>query len=92
MNYFSGTSSRRGLYVTLSRVEREHRPSGFTSETFTLFGNGTYKVLALELKRRNQKKMEALETYVDRKKDKIGAAYLSGDHKLVSEIVGAFSA
>ena len=57
MNYFSGKAERRGIYIHFTEVERSEE-RGYASESYGLFSGSSFKILALELKRLSQKKLE----------------------------------
>ena len=65
MNYFSGNSEKRGLYLSVSPVSRSTDESGrYTTESFTAF-SGT-KRLVKEMVKFSQK---ALDSYEPSKED-----------------------
>ena len=57
MNYFSGKPERRGIYVHFTEVERSTE-SGYATESHMLFSGSSFKILAVELKRLSQKRLE----------------------------------
>jgi len=64
MNYWNGTTDKRGYYGSVRIVERKDEGRGYTSESFMLFG-GT-KVLLMEVGRKSDKKyQESIELFKD---------------------------
>lgn len=65
MNYFSGTTERRGIYLSVSPVS-VFQGNGYTTETYTGFSG--VKELVEECARFNPKRFEAMEEPADRVK------------------------
>ena len=59
MNFFDGKQNRRGLYVHFNHVEKENR-GGYFSESFMPFDECNFKIMAVVLKRKSEKKSEQL--------------------------------
>lgn len=82
----------KGLYVQLTVVERSKTPGGFNAEAFVTSDRGNYNVLALEMKRRNQKQLELLNLFLQGVAADVAEAYQQGERERVEQIIGEFSA
>jgi len=79
MNYFSGRINRRGVYIHFTKVERGETDGRFTSESFMLFGEGNFKILAKELKRKSAKEAKRVADFVAHYEGLLHDLYMADD-------------
>lgn len=90
-NYFSYKQEARGLYVHFRQVERSISSGGFATESFELMGKGNFKMLAMPLGRKSQKRLDDLNAYVETNKDLMAELYLAGNFEALHNLVRAFN-
>jgi hypothetical protein len=86
MNYFSGKSERRGIYINFTLVER-----GENFESYSVFGSSSFKILALELSRRSEKRLDEVFQRICPIKESLHQYHLKSDKSgLLRLITGVF--
>lgn len=78
INYMTGDHNRRGIYIHFTIVERTER-DGYTTESYGLFADGSFKILFEELKRKSQKKMDAAIDWVMQHKERLHDLHTAGN-------------
>lgn len=79
MNYFSWWVNRRWIYLYFRTVERTQM-DGYTTESFTVFGDdSSFKILLEETARLNQKKLDLYWQKAIENKDELFDACLTKD-------------
>ena len=86
MNYFNGQGNRRGVYVHFTQVQRENR-GGYHTESYMLFDDTSFKVMALELKRLSQKTLDNVYTQIKEIEDKLFTLYEKMDKPEILRLV-----
>ncbi len=89
MNYFSGNSSSKGIYVYFRRIQIE---GNFRSFTMSLGGNdGNFKIKAYEYDRKNNKKIEAVCNYISSNQELLFNLYKEQKYNDIYEFITSFN-
>lgn len=79
-NLFNGKRNSKGLYVYFNIVERKIE-NGWASESFMMFNDNAFKVLAQPLARRNTKKLDNLNNWVNNYQGDLFKLYAADDRE-----------
>lgn len=91
-NIFNGKKEPRGLYVYFNVVERSISDGGLKCESMELLAKSNFKMFALPLGRKNQKRLDQLEAYLDEYQSEMAELYRSGQHDTLLALVQQFAA
>ena len=89
-NFLTYKAEPRGLYVHFTVVEREQRPGGFMSERTELLAKTNFKMFALPLGRKSQKRLAELEAYISQNAEQLAELHHGGEYEALYRLVGAF--
>lgn len=87
INYFTYKNEARGFYVSIRPVKREKTDTGFTVESFVLFGEGNFKVLVKDAQRDNKKTTEKIAAKLECLSKDIVERYLQGNAERAAELM-----
>ena len=87
INYFSGSSDRRGIYCYV-RPEKVEKYEGYATRSFIIGEERQYKFLLSEEKRLNRKKLAEFQAKVEKLNgEELKELYLAGSQQSVTQIV-----
>ena len=78
ISYFTGNNSERGIYVYFKRMEIGN---GFRS--FAPLNDSNFKVLAAELKRKSQKRIDMVIDYIQKNAEELANLYSKGERQSI---------
>jgi hypothetical protein len=79
-NYFSGGQTARGIFISVRATKLEKSPSGYTVESFEIFGKGG-KFLVKELARKSDKELARVAETLDEFAPAIATAFEADEAK-----------
>jgi predicted RNA-binding protein YlxR (DUF448 family) len=75
INYFTGGAEGRGIYIHFAIVEKQDR-GGYVMESYSLFGDKTFKILVKKLNRKSAKEEFYVLDKLHANKEKIYELYM----------------
>lgn len=86
INYFNYKHENRGIYVTINPEKITHE-SGYTTRSFMMFSNGSFKVCVRVLNRKSQKQINEIAEKIAPHVNEIAQYVEVGDKQSVYDLL-----